>query len=738
MTTHPLKNVIGKRLFRQALLLALALSVVFSGCFTAIEYRRSKISHNESVELLKKTHIDAINAALWNLDRGQIAAQVDGIHHYPFISYVAVSDHNGEMIESGTRSEQFADARTVPLSMDYNGRRIPLGKLYIEIDRQAILRDALSTAAVTLLFQTLTITLVMLFAFMFFERQVTRHLVVAADYFTTLGLNGVKQPLKLDKQQYGDEIDSLVEAFNQMRESLAVAYQQQDGMLQSVRESEALLRAIARKIPNGAVWVVDADLRYLMFEGNLVDTLGLDGPDAIGRTPADMFEHDFACRLEDYYRRALAGETLSEEFNCQGRILWVQFAPLTDDNDRVMTAVALGIDVTERRQAEAERRDILQRLGQAHKMEAVGRLAGGIAHDYNNKLTVILGYAHILKLTGLQSKEAPEQLNQIIKAAEHSRDITRQLLAFTRTERVNPSRVDLNRLIAQSCKPLGRLIGEDIILSHVAREDLWPVLIDPVQADQVLMNLVVNARDAIAGVGSVSIATENIALDKEAARSLEGASPGEYVLMTVSDTGCGMDAETMEHIFEPFFTTKEIGKGTGLGLATVYGIVRQNGGAIAVQSAPGKGSVFSVYLPRCVENAPEARTGTQASEPALAGTTLLVDDEDDVRDVTAVMLQRLGHNVLTASGPEEAIRLCREPGTVVDLILTDVIMPSMNGREMVQAILHHQKSARVLYMSGYSADIIEARGTVDREAHLIRKPFVLDTLRDKINQVMLA
>jgi signal transduction histidine kinase len=442
--------------------------------------------------------------------------------------------------------------------------------------------------------------------------------------------------------------------------------------------------------------------------------------------------------LEGWYRQALAGEALNEEFEYGGRILWVQFAPLADDNGRVMAAVALGVDVTERRQAEAERRDMQQQLGQARKMEAIGRLAGGVAHDYNNKLTVILGYAHVLKLSGLQTKEAPQQLDQIIKAAEHSRDITRQLLAFTRTERISPVRVDLSRLIDQSCKSLGRLIGEDITLNHLAGADLWPVLIDPTQADQILMNLVVNARDAIAGVGSVTIATANIMLDEETARYLQGALPGDYVLMTVSDTGCGMDAETMEHIFEPFFTTKEMGKGTGLGLATVYGIVRQNGGAIAVQSAPGKGSVFSVYLPRYVGNAPETRTGTQACEPAIVGTTLLVDDDDDVRDITALMLQRLGHNVLTASGPEEAIRLCRKPGTVVDLILTDVIMPSMNGREMVQAILPLQKSARVLYMSGYTADVIESRGTVDGEAHLIRKPFVLDALRDKISQVMTA
>ncbi|AJY71005.1 ATP-binding protein [Geobacter sulfurreducens] len=738
MSTATLPHTVGKRLFRQTLLLALALSVVFSAVFTVVEYYRSKVSLNESVELLKKTHLDAITAALWSLDRQQIAAQIDGIHHYPFISYVAVVDQGGVVVESGTRSELFGDVRRIDLTATYNGRQVSLGSLYLEIDRQAIMRDALSTAAVTLLFQTLTITIVMLFTFMLFERQVTRHLAAAADYFTSFGFARVQQPLQLDKHRYGDEIDALVEAFNRMRESLAVAYQQQQGMLQAVRESEALLRAIARRIPNGGVWVVDTDGRYIMFEGSLVESLGLSGQEALGRMPGDLFGEPLADRLVGCYRLALAGGTLSEEIEYRERVLWIQFAPLEDEHGAVMAAVALGIDVTERRQAEAERREMLQRLGQAHKMEAVGRLAGGIAHDYNNKLTVILGYAHVLKLTGFQSKEAPEQLDQIIRAAEHSRDITRQLLAFTRSERVNPVRVDLNRLISQSSKSLTRLIGEDITLSHVAGADLWPVRIDPTQADQLLMNLVMNARDAIAGTGSVTIATSNVVLDRATVRHLQGASPGEYVLMTVSDTGCGMDPEVMEHIFEPFYTTKEMGKGTGLGLATVYGIVRQNGGAISVESEPGGGSVFSIYLPRFVGESHDVRRLGEVDETLPARTTLLVDDDDAVRDITALMLRRLGHTVITASDPDEAIHLCQQPGIVVDLILTDVIMPSMNGREMVRSILSHQKAAKVLYMSGYPADVVEGRGAVDADARLLRKPFALDALREHIGKAMLA
>lgn len=737
MSAETSPHTLGKRLFRQTLLLALALSVVFSAVFTVAEYYRSKASLNESVELLKKTHLDAITAALWSLDHQQMTAQIDGLHHYPFVSYVAVVDQGRIVVEAGTRSDLFGDVRRIDLAATYNGHQMPLGYLHLEIDRQAIMRDALSTAAVTLLFQTLTITIVMLFAFMLFERQVTRHLAAAADYFTSFGLAQVQQPLQLDKTCHGDEIDALVEAFNRMRESLAVAYQQQQGMLQAVRESEALLRAIAHRIPNGGVWVVAADVRYIMFEGSLVETLGLSGQETLGRMPGELFGEHLAGRLESCYRLALAGETLSEEIEYQERVLWVQFAPLADENGVVMAAMALGIDVTERRQIEAERRDMLQRLGQAHKMEAIGRLAGGIAHDYNNKLTVILGYAHVLRLTGLQGKDAPEQLNQIIKAAEHSRDITRQLLAFTRSERVNPVRVDLDRLISQSSKSLSRLIGEDITLSHVAGADLWPVRIDPTQADQILMNLVMNARDAIAGNGSVTIATQNIVLDKGTAGHLQGASPGEYVLMTVSDTGCGMDPEVMEHIFEPFFTTKEMGKGTGLGLATVYGIVRQNGGAVSVESAPGGGSAFFIYLPRFVGETPETRRpGEGGILPAR--TTLLVDDDAAVRDVTALMLRRLGHTVITATSPGEAIRLCQQPGIVVDLILTDVIMPSMNGREMVRAILPHQKAARVLYMSGYPADAVEGRGAVDADAPLLRKPFALDVLREHIGQIMSA
>ncbi|RNC71013.1 MAG: response regulator [Desulfuromonadales bacterium] len=595
------RNRIGARLFRQAVLLALALSVVFSAVLTAIEYRRSAESLRKSVELLEKTQHAGITAALWSFDRQQIAAQMEGIRNYPFISYVAILDQGKVIMESGARRERYVDVRTVTLSTEYNGRQVPVGSLYIELDRLLILRQALATAVVTLAVQTTTIIIVMLFAFMLFERQVTRHLVAAATYFTSLDIARVKRPLHLEKPHYGDEIDALVDAFNEMREYLAVAYQQQ---------------------------------------------------------------------------------------------------------------------------------------GQAQKMEAVGRLAGGVAHDYNNKLTVILGYAQLLRSGGLGQEDAADQLEEIIKAAEHSRDITRQLLTFSRNEAVAPTRVDLNLLISRAEKSLFRLIGEDISLRMALSPDLWPVRIDPTQMDQLLMNLVLNARDAIAGNGSVTVGTENVVLDDAACGEIQGAVPGEFVLLTVSDTGSGMDSETMEHIFEPFFSTKELGKGTGLGLATVYGIVQQNDGAITVKSEPGAGTVFSVCLPRFSGEGMEADTPPVSRPAAPGGTVLLVDDDEAIRQITARMLRHSGFRVLVAEGAEEAIGICQRSGTVIDLILTDVIMPTMNAGEMIPIVMPHQPKAKVLYMSGYSADIVEHRGVIGAGASFIRKPFSLETLREKIGQVM--
>jgi PAS domain S-box-containing protein len=394
-------------------------------------------------------------------------------------------------------------------------------------------------------------------------------------------------------------------------------------------------------------------------------------------------------------------------------------------------------DITERKRAEAERENLQAQLAQAQKMESVGRLAGGVAHDFNNMLGVILGHTEMaLEKTAL-TDPLHDDLAEIRKAALHSADLTRQLLAFARKQTVAPKVIDVNDTIAAMLKMLRRLIGEDIDLAWMPGGELWPVKVDPAQVDQILTNLCINARDAIAGVGQLTIETGKAVFDEAYCAGHAGAVPGEYVLLAVSDDGRGMDAETLSHLFEPFFTTKALGQGTGLGLATVYGIVKQNHGFIDVYSEPGQGTTFKIYLPRhAAQPAPIAKEGEAGAAAQGTETILLVEDDPAILKMTTRMLERLGYTVLAARTPGEAIRRAREHAGRIDLLMTDVVMPEMNGRDLATNILSRYPDIRRLFMSGYTADVIAHQGVLDPGVHFLQKPFSMQALGVKIRDAL--
>ena len=408
--------------------------------------------------------------------------------------------------------------------------------------------------------------------------------------------------------------------------------------------------------------------------------------------------------------------------------------PLLDQNLMVSTVQ----DVTAHRRAEEEKERLHEQLAQAQKMESVGRLAGGVAHDFNNMLTVILGHAGLALDRVAPSDPVHADLAAIEKAAHRSADLTRRLLAFARRQTVAPRVLDLNATVSGMLAMLRRLIGEDIDLVWRPGADLGPVRIDPSQVDQILANLSVNARDAIPGAGRITIATRNAALDEASCASLAGSSPGEYVVLSVSDDGHGMGKEVLEHLFEPFFTTKGVGRGTGLGLATVYGIVRQNDGFIDVASEPGKGSTFTIYLPRHArrEAAPNEQPAA-AEPPASTGeTVLLVEDEPAILRLAAIALRRLGYAVLTAGGPVEALERVRACDGPIQLVITDVVMPEMNGRELVDALARAKPGIKPLFMSGYTADVIAHRGVLDEGLRFLQKPFTIGSLATKVREAL--
>ncbi|HEX7333551.1 MAG TPA: ATP-binding protein [Pyrinomonadaceae bacterium] len=402
-------------------------------------------------------------------------------------------------------------------------------------------------------------------------------------------------------------------------------------------------------------------------------------------------------------------------------------------------------NVEKRTVAEKERTDALEalhntekQLVQSQKLEAVGRLAGGISHDFNNLLTVILGYSDISKRNLKEGDPLRRNLEEITKASERAASLTRQLLAFSRKQVMQPKVFDLNTVVTDLEKMLRRMIGEDIELRVSPGPDLGNIKADPVQLEQVIMNMVVNARDAMPKGGKLSIETSNVYLDESYARDHVSVVPGDYVMLAISDTGCGMDEETRLRIFEPFFTTKESGKGTGLGLSMVYGIVRQSGGNIWVYSEEGRGTTFKIYFPRVTAEAEEYKRAAQTGNvPKGSETILLVEDAEWVRKLARQVLETAGYRVLEAASAETAIKVCEKiNGDKIDLLLTDVVMPGMSGNDMSKVLLKKQPGMPVLYMSGYTDDAIVQHGVLEPGINFLQKPFSPGALAAKVREVL--
>ena len=405
-------------------------------------------------------------------------------------------------------------------------------------------------------------------------------------------------------------------------------------------------------------------------------------------------------------------------------------APLKDDNGNVIALRGTLQDVTTR--------VILQnQLSQAQKLESVGRLAGGVAHDFNNLLMGIMNYAELCREKMPADMQVREWLDEIISIAERSANLTRQLLAFARRQTIAPEVLDLNTTIEGTLKLLRRLIGEDIDLDWQPYQELWPVNLDPSQIDQILANLCVNARDAIGGVGKVTIETSNTSIDEEYCSSHVETSPGFYVMLAVSDDGHGMDRDTLSHIFEPFYTKKGIGGGTGLGLATVYGIVKQNNGFVNVYSEPGTGTTFRIYLPRFEGETTTSDTTADIKElPGGSETILLVEDERSVRVPTALFLEQRGYTVLSAETPQTALTAAAAHEGPIDIMITDVVMPGMSGRDLAVQLGKTHPDMKVLFISGYTANVIAHRGILEAEVEFLPKPFTRNQIVNKVRQIL--
>jgi PAS domain S-box-containing protein len=509
----------------------------------------------------------------------------------------------------------------------------------------------------------------------------------------------------------------------------------------ALRRNEERFRSIAEALPD-VIYRLGPDGSVIYVSPSVQTVLGFTVEEALGQD-FTRFVHPGDRELAvDAYRRLLKGEQIRDlHLRVLGRSgaaihAEINVVPLAHEG-AVSEIQGVIRDITDRKRAEEEQEKLQAQFTQVQKMESVGRLAGGVAHDFNNMLNVILVYAEMALKQLAPDAPLRENLQNIQKAAKRSAGLTRQLLAFARKQVIAPQVLDLNETVEGMLKMLLRLIGEHIEVAWVPRGGLWAVRIDPAQVDQILANLLVNARDAIGDKGRISIVTDNVVLDEAYCAGHRGALPGRFAMLAVSDDGCGMGQELLDHIFEPFFTTKGVGRGTGLGLATVYGIVKQNDGFINAASEPGKGTSIRIYLPCCEtgtgpvpadEAAPAAQGGTE--------TILLVEDEPMVLTLCKTLLEDRGFTVLTAGTPGEAIRLAGMHAGPVHLLVTDVVMPEMNGRDLAERLRSLHPKIRSLFMSGYSADIIASRGVLEDGVQFIQKPFCVNELATKVRDAL--
>ncbi len=509
----------------------------------------------------------------------------------------------------------------------------------------------------------------------------------------------------------------------------------------ALRQSEASFRSLAENAFEGIV-IIAVDGRQIYANGRAAEILGCTTEQLVGTTLQDWVVPEECPLAHQRVADRLAGAQVPAQNEMHvrrkdGTVLLIEALASRLNWHGQNCDLVFFRDITERRKADAARALMEAQLQQSRKLEAIGQLAGGVAHDFNNKLQVIMGCAELIAKGMPESHPLWVDLEDIRQAAKQSADMTRQLLAFSRRQAIAPKALDMNVAISGSLKMLGRLIGENITLTFLPQPDLGQVFMDPTQLDQILANLSVNARDAIAGTGQITIRATNATLSEDDCRDRpDFVAPGDYAVLTFQDDGAGMSPEVQARIFEPFFTTKPLGQGTGLGLATVYGIVKQNHGAITLDSAPGKGTAFTMYLPRLADPGPAAEAAVVEAMPTGTETVLLVEDEEPVLNFARRVLTGRGYTVLAAATPTAALALGAQHPTPIHLLLTDVVMPEMNGRELARRMREPLPGIRVLFMSGYSTDVMKVHGPLPPEVRLLQKPFSVAVLAQAVRAAL--
>ena len=718
------------------------ITLVTTGIQLYVDYRRDISWINEYMGMIRGSYLGSLANSVWMYDDAQIEMQLSGLLRLPDIEFLEVRAGDDFAWTAGVRTSRYTIEDELPLIQTYKGRKVPIGRLRVVAGVDTVLGRLLHRVLIILAANAFKTFLVAGFILMLFQLRVTRHLMRIAEYFGGLDLSRPAPPLVLDRgasDSEDDELEQLVTAINNMQADLFRYLGERDRAGEALRESEEKYRILVDNA--GEAIAVAQDERLKFFNRKLLDITGYRPEELTARPIMDFVHPDDGNLLARRYCLRLEGlrEPAEYEFRIlrkSGEVCWIDLKLVVIEWEGRTATLNFMSDITGRKRAEAEKEKLESQLRQSKKMEAIGTLAGGVAHDFNNLLQAINGYTQLLQMDKSEDHPDYPNLAAISTAGGRAADLVRQLLLFSRKLEAARRPIDLNLDVERAVRLLERTIPKMIDLDLHLERRLWTINADAVQMEQILLNLGRNAADAMPHGGRLTIKTENMPSGHDHVPGQSGPCSGRFVVLTVSDTGHGMDSETREHIFEPFYTTREIGRGTGLGLASAYGIVDSHGGHITCDSEVGRGTVFKVYLPALEGAGPAVEDEDRNAPHGGEETILLVDDEVAVRDFAAQALTRFGYNILTASTGEEALEIYAEKSDNIDLVILDIGMPGMGGHRCFREIVDLDPSARVIIASGYSATGQLRETLAAGAAGYVPKPYQLQELLDKVREVL--
>ena len=753
---HWSRSGVGPRLLAAVLLFSSIVTLTLTVLQLYLDYDREVGVIETRLDEIGRSYTDSLGESLWNLDQNQLRLQLDGILRLPDIRAAEVHEiadrPNPIRVSVGERSTRSVVTRDYPLNYTAHGASRPIGQLHVEATLSDVYRQLLNRALVILASQAAKTFLVSLFIIYMVHLLVTRHLVAIAEFVSKYSVARPPPPLHLERRRPydADELDKVIDAFNAMCAKLERAYDELrdananlERDLNIRRRAEEDARASEQRFRDYAetasdwFWETGPD-HVFTYISDRAGAFGMDRKALIGKRRCDAaFDRDAEPQKWREHMATLDRHEPFRKFEYRGRDVVgrvrhfsVNGQPIFAADGRFMGYRGSATDLTGQHETE-------ERLRQSQKMDAIGQLTGGVAHDFNNVLTVITGTIEIIH-EGLADKPELAAIAQLIDdAASRGAEITSQLLTFARRQPLEPREIDVNGLVVETAKLLKPILGEHIEIVTRLADDAWSAMADPSQLSSAIVNLAVNARDAMPGGGKLVLETANRKFDGTGSADDGDVTRGAFVMIAVTDAGHGIPAEIRDRVFEPFFTTKGVGRGTGLGLSMVYGFARQTGGTVAIESEEGRGTVVRLFLPRS-EGEASNRMGPVQAQAATRGreTILVVEDDPLVQGYVIAQLGSLGYRTLVAGDGAAALALV-DQGASFDLLFTDIIMPGgMNGRELAEAVRLRRPGARVLYTSGYTDNTIVHEGHLDPGVALLQKPYRKSELSQKIREVL--